>query len=166
MANVNPIPEPVAPQMPVVDEPLFNPNVIMPTVNPTIEPQVEPTMMQPPVEPTMEPVVAEPVNEPAPMPEGLGFMAPNSFEIPVVNTEPTPVAPVETPVQEPIEQDRLTQLQELLTNNGFEFNRFNILFREYNGNRGLWRLYPNNRHPKDICNNISSWRRCTACLCI
>lgn len=120
MANVNPMPESTTSQAPVVDEPLFNPNVVMPT----IEPQVEPPMMQPTVEPTMEPVVAEPVNEPDPMPEGLGFMAPNSFEIPVVNNEPAPEEPVEPPVQEPIEQDKLTQLQELLTNNGFEFKSF------------------------------------------
>ena len=97
--------------IPMEDVPLFNPNAVMPTID---APMTEPVA---PVEaPAMEPVQTPVVEEPT-------LLAPNSFEIPVVNTEPevAPAMPVESTS---VEQDRLAQLQELLTTNGYTFKTF------------------------------------------
>ena len=97
--------------IPMEDVPLFNPNAVMPTAD---APMTEPVA---PVEaPVMEPVQTPVVEEPT-------LLAPNSFEIPVVNTEPevAPAMPVESTS---VEQDRLAQLQELLTANGYTFKTF------------------------------------------
>ena len=75
------------PQQPPMDIPLFNPNVVMPTVEPVVAPVLEPT------------------NESNPMMQ--------SFEVPVEATVPT---------MEPL--NKLQELQNLLTSNGYEFKLY------------------------------------------
>ena len=75
------------PQQPPMDIPLFNPNVVMPTVEPVVAPVLEPTN------------------------ESNSMM--QSFEVPVE-------APV--PTMEPL--NKLQELQNLLTSNGYEFKLY------------------------------------------
>ena len=79
---------------PMTDMPLFNPNVAMPT--------------------TEQPMSFSGMPERTPMTEPQ-LIVPNAFEVPVVNPQPesTPVTP-----------DRLTELQNLLTTNGFTFKTY------------------------------------------
>ena len=82
-------PDEMAPTMPqpMIDEPLFNPNVAMPT---------------PEMTPAISPVLEAPI-QPAP-----------SFEVPVMNPEPV-MAP---------QMDKLADLQNLLTINGYNYKVF------------------------------------------
>ena len=103
--NVTPQPEI---NLPMEDVPLFNQNITMPGADTQMVEPIAP-MQQPVNESIQTPTTEEPV-----------LFTPNSFEIPVVNQEPE-MAPVEST---PVEQDRLTQLQELLTANGYTFKTF------------------------------------------
>ena len=104
--NQPPVVEPQV-SIPMVDEPLFNPNVTMPGVDPLMNPVVEPQMVTP--MPTIETPEQSPVSEPV---VEQPVMEPTSFEIPV-NNQPTMDVPVVT--------DRLTDLQNLLVANGFNY---------------------------------------------
>lgn len=97
--------------IPMEDVPLFNPNVVMPTAETTMIESVTP-VEAPAMEPVQTPVAEEPT-----------LLTPNSFEIPVVNTEPE-IVPTTSTETTPVEKDRLTQLQELLTTNGYTFKTF------------------------------------------
>ena len=95
---------------PMQDVPLFNPNVVMPTV--TEEPQMAsmPSMgdfnqFGPVVTPELV-IPTQPVEEP--------MMSTPSFEIPLATEEPVSTNPV----------DKLTELQNLLLNNGYNFKTF------------------------------------------
>jgi len=80
------------PQMsvPMMDEPLFNPNITMPSPEP---------MMQEPV--------ANPMDS---------MLAPTSFEVPLTNSQPE--------VEAPVEASQLTQLQEFLNANGYNYKTY------------------------------------------
>ena len=96
--------------IPTEDVPLFNQNIVMPTANTLMN---EPTTVETPV---MEPVQA-------PIPEEPVLASQNSFEIPVVNTNPE-IASNEPTEPTLMPQDRLAQLQDLLTANGYTFKTF------------------------------------------
>ena len=105
---------PVIPQetftAPMQDVPLFNPNVVMPTVNDEPQMVTAPSMgdinqFGPVVTPELS-VPTQPVEEP--------MMSAPSFDIPVATEESVSTAPV----------DRLTELQNLLLNNGYNFKTF------------------------------------------
>ena len=86
-------PQQIVPEQPqVVDAPLFNPEVIMPT---------GPVDMQ-----------SQMYNQEPPM------MYPNQFEVPVMNMNEVPSAPI---VAEVPTLNKLTELQNLLTNNGYNY---------------------------------------------
>ena len=80
---------------PMIDEPLFNPNLSVPTQEPQIVP---PAPVEPPV------AVSEPT-----------LIAPTPFEVPV-NNQPA--------VEMPVVGDKLTELQNLLTNNGYSYKTY------------------------------------------
>jgi len=86
-----PISEPATPTMQVMDTPLFNPNVTMPSFDSPM------TYGEIPTEPSF-------TQEPP-------MMNPTSFEVPVMNQEPAMTPQV----------DRLTELQNLLSSNGYNF---------------------------------------------
>ena len=94
----NQVVPPMEPVAPMVDVPLFNPEVVMPSN--------DPLMNQNAFE--------------APLPEPTQVQT-NSFEIPVVSQQPE-VMPTLEPAT--MEKDRLTELQELLTANGYSFKTF------------------------------------------
>lgn len=91
----------VEPQMsmPMMDEPLFNPNLTIPTPEPVVSPTVMP-------EPT-------PMEQPLVTPEPP-LMAPNSFEVPVSTSQAVETQPV----------NRLVELQNLLTANGYTYKTY------------------------------------------
>ena len=111
MEPVQPVTSQPEINLPMEDVPLFNQNITMPGAD---TPMIEPIAPMP--QPMNETVQTQVTEEPA-------LFTPNSFEIPVVNNETatTPVMPIEST---PVEQDRLSQLQELLTTNGYTFKTF------------------------------------------
>lgn len=92
------------PTTPMFDVPLFNQNVVMPSLEENINNTVQPTM-----EPNQE-IPSTPVQEPVEMEQ-------NSFDIPVINEQPAQVS-------SPVEQDKLSQLQEYLNKNGYTYKTF------------------------------------------
>ena len=102
--------QPVTPQpeinLPMEDVPLFNQNITIPGADTQMVETITP--------------MQQTINESIKTPEEPALFTPNSFEIPVVNQE-TEMSPVESA---PVEQDRLTQLQELLNANGYTFKTF------------------------------------------
>jgi len=100
-APIEPQPQMIAPEptqisTPMVDEPLFNPNVTMPTVEPVMPPSM-PEVTQ--VAPQMT------------VPE-TPIMETNSFEVPVATQPELPL---------PVTTDKLTELQNLLNANGYTY---------------------------------------------
>ena len=77
----------IEPQAPMMDAPLFNPNATMASVDNMNQPNESP------------------------------MMAPNAFEIPVVNNDTSMITPQT--------QDKLAQLQEYLNTNGYTYKLFN-----------------------------------------
>ena len=97
--TISPLPQPT-----MVDEPLFNPNVIMPSPNGVISPTSETQIISQiqPVEPPI-PVIDQPVVEKTP------------FEIPVTN---------QNTVETNTNIDKLTELQNLLSTNGYTYKHY------------------------------------------
>lgn len=106
---MNQVVEPPQASVPMVDAPLFNPNVTMPgldtLMSPVQEQNIE-SVQEPLITPTM-PTMESPV-----APEVQPVVEPTSFEIPVTNPQTTEV---------PVTTDKLTELQNLLTENGFNY---------------------------------------------
>lgn len=91
-------------QTTMVDEPLFNPNIIMPGSNGAISPASETQIISQiqPVEPPI-PVIEQPVVEKSP------------FEVPVTN---------QNAVETNTHTDKLTELQNLLSANGYTYKHY------------------------------------------
>lgn len=123
-------PQPIQPNadtpqvsIPIVDEPLFNPNVTMPGPLATPEPaqttneQPTPAVATPQIQ---EPMMETPVtNNSSPAPE------PSTFEIPVMNQQDLNSNAISN--QEPSvinTTDRLTELQNILTTNGYTYKTY------------------------------------------
>lgn len=107
LQNTDP-PQQLQSSMPMVDEPLFNPNVVMPTQNatPIEQPQIENNVSNM-ASPTIE--MTQPVSQSV-IPEN------QPFEVPVTETQQQPL---ELPTI-----NKLEQLQELLNVNGYQYKTY------------------------------------------
>lgn len=92
------------PSIPMVDEPLFNPNITMPGTNQVVSPIQGPQMV-PPINPVEPPVTIVEQQTPTP----------NTFEVPVTNQQI---------IESPITINRFEELQNLLSANGYTYRHY------------------------------------------
>lgn len=101
-------PQQLQSSMPIVDEPLFNPNVVMPTQNAT-------PIEQPPIENNISNMVSPTIEMTQPVPQPV-IPENQPFEVPITVTQQQPL---ELPTI-----NKLEQLQELLNVNGYQYKTY------------------------------------------